>query len=302
MTNPRRQIIFALGGGGARTAAIAGAASVLFEEGIRPDYIVGSSMGFVVGGLMGAGLHPEEICRYFESGKIMSAFLPVPPYVRLASMPWTMIRHFLGIDDYYDGLYNGRKLQKFLNAAVPGGRHRIEEWNIPVAAVAFNLLTGRSEIIDRGEFGLVAAATTAVPALFRPVQIDGGLYLDGGVFDNLPVRIAKDIAQGMGGGIVIAINVNEPDDEEVPVEHFRKIGNATFRVMNAHYRLTDMPQEALADVVIRAKLPIRLTSKSKHDINIAITSGEQAAKAALPKIRAALAGDRRQLSDPVRSI
>jgi NTE family protein len=301
MTNQSPRIIFALGGGGARTAAIAGATSVLFEEGIRPDYIVGSSMGFVVGGLIGAGLHPEEICRYFESGKIMSAFLPVPPFVRLAGMPLTLIRHLLGHGDY-DGLYNGRKLQKFLNGSVPGGRHRLEDWSTPVAAVAFNLITGKSEVIDRGDFGLVAAATTAVPALFRPVEIGGGLYLDGGVFDNLPARIARDVAHEMGGGIVIAVNVNEPDDEKVPVEHFRKMGSATFRVMNAHYRLTDVPQEAFADVVIRAELPIRLTSKNKNDINIAITSGERAARAALPKIRASLAGNGRQLSAPVMSI
>jgi NTE family protein len=301
MTNQKRQIIFALGGGGARSAGIAGALSLLFEEGIRPDYIVGSSMGFVVGGLIGAGLHPEEICRYFESGKIMSAFLPVSPFVRLATMPLTLIRHFLGLGDY-EGLYHGRKLQKFLNDSVPGGRNRIEEWSTPVAAVAFNLLTGKSEIIDRGDFGLVAAATTAVPALFRPVEIDAGLYFDGGVFDNLPVRFAKDIAQGMGGGIVIAVNVNEPEDEDVPIEHFRQMGNATFRVMNAHYRLTDAPQEALADVVIRVKLPIRLTSKSKHDMNIAITSGERAARAALPQIRAILSGERQQLPATVMSI
>jgi hypothetical protein len=83
---------------------------------------------------------------------------------------------------------------------------------------------------------------------------------------------------------VIAVNVNEPY-EEVSIEHFRKMGNATFRVMNAHYQLTDLPQESLADVVIRANLPIRLTSRNKEDIDGAILAGQHAARKAVPRIQ-----------------
>jgi len=280
-------VVFVFGGGGARTAAVAGAAAALFEAGIRPDYIVGSSMGFVVGGLIGAGVHPQEICSYFESGRLMNAFLPVPPALRLLTLPYVMLQHLAGRPPY-DGLYGGGALRRFLNQVVTNDQMQIEEWDIPVAASVFNLLTGRSELMDRGEFGLVASASTAVPALFRPVEIGDGLYLDGGVLDNLPVRAGRETADALGGGIVIAVNVNEPAIRHRH-DHFRKTVNATFRVMSAHYQLTDGPQELLADVVVRAEVPMRMTSKNKNEIISAITTGAHAAQEALPEIRACIA-------------
>jgi NTE family protein len=276
-------VVFVFGGGGARAAAAAGAAAVLFEAGIRPSAIVGSSMGFVVGSLIASGMHPEQVCRCFESGEIMSAFVPMSPFLRVAGAPWVLIRHLIGRPPY-DGFYNGNKLRKVLNELVGKDNSQIERWPISVAASVFNLLDGRTETITKGEFGHIAAATTAVPGLFRPVELGGGLYLDGGVCDNLPVRTARNLAAGMGCAMVIAINVNDPLDS-VDSNHFRGIGSTIFRVMNAHNQVTDLPQESFADVVIRAEVAITLTSKRKEDIRLAIKSGAESAKAALPEIR-----------------
>jgi NTE family protein len=277
-------IVFVFGGGGARTAAVAGAAAALFDAGIKPDCIIGSSMGFVVGGLIAAGMHPQDVCRSFENGALMNAFLPIPPALRVCIMPVVALQHLLRRPPY-DGLYGGRALRRFLNRTVTADRMQIEEWDIPVAASVFNLITGRAELIERGEFGLIASATTAVPALFRPVEIGDGLYLDGGVLENLPAEAGRRAADALGGGIVIAVNVNEPHHLELPAEHFRQPANATFRVMSAHYQVIDAPQEGFADVVIRAEVPMRMTSKNKSEISTAIAIGAGAAQRALPEIR-----------------
>ncbi|MBP6593359.1 MAG: patatin-like phospholipase family protein, partial [Candidatus Obscuribacter sp.] len=103
----------ALGGGGARGAAEVGVLKVLAKSGIKFDYIVGTSVGAIVGGLYALGMTPESMQKEFETGKIMKQFMTVPLKLRLAVAPVMLLPRLLGSKSY-DGLYKGNKFRKYL--------------------------------------------------------------------------------------------------------------------------------------------------------------------------------------------
>jgi hypothetical protein len=104
------KIGLALGGGGARGAAHAGVLEVLQKEGIKFDYITGTSIGSVVGGMYAAGVPMKKVQDDFESGKLMKHFMTVSLPVRILLEPILFTPRLLGAKPY-DGLYKGNKFR-----------------------------------------------------------------------------------------------------------------------------------------------------------------------------------------------
>jgi NTE family protein len=280
--NRRPKIGLALGGGGTRGAAHIGVLRVLVKEGIPFDMIVGTSMGSVVGGLYCAGLTVDEIEDRFQHG-LMKSFLTVPIPVRIAVIPIFYIPRLFGYKPY-DGFYVGGKFRNFINDSVPADRRLIQNLKTPFGAVALNLLNGQAYCITRGDLGHALQASGAIPVLRRPVKTEDGLFVDGGVVANLPVTETR----ALGAQLVIAVDVDERFEPK-PDKAFRKIGSVAGRVLTLHLAKVDESQVKDADVVIHPNVNgISLVSTKRKNINDAILAGEEAARQAIPELRAKL--------------
>jgi NTE family protein len=285
VVNGRPKIGLALGGGGARGAAEVGVLKVLAREGIKFDYIVGTSIGAVVGGLYCVGVTPEEMEKDFESGAIMRHFMAVPLPFRIAVAPILLIPRAFGANQY-DGLYNGNSFRKYLIADVAVHDQQIENLKPTFASVSLNIVDGKPYMIRKGSLGYAMQASCAVPSLRKPIEIEGRLFCDGGVVCNLPVKQCRQL----GADFVIAVNVDEPFDTHAALSKFRKAGSMTDRMLTWGLHDLDEPQVMMADVHIHPDTTgISLISTSKKDARRAVKSGEEAAIAALPSLKKKLA-------------
>ncbi|MBX9690215.1 MAG: patatin-like phospholipase family protein, partial [Candidatus Obscuribacterales bacterium] len=198
----RPRIGLALGGGGSRGAAHVGVLKVLKEENIPIDMIAGTSIGSVVGGFYAAGMPVEQIAQVFEKNKFTKEFTPMPA-LRIALVPTTLMMHAVGFKSY-DGLYWGWVFRKYAEKTI-GSNKKIEDLSIPYAAVVTDVVTGKSCRLTSGDVALAMQASTAVPELKKPVQINDRLYCDGGLINNVPVNHVRE----MGANFVIAVNIDE---------------------------------------------------------------------------------------------
>jgi predicted acylesterase/phospholipase RssA len=273
----------ALGGGGTRGAAHVGVLRVLEEEGIPIDCIAGTSMGAIVGGLYSAGVPLDTIQKTFDNGKLMHSYMTVPLFVRILAAPILLLPRLVGYHSY-DGLYNGNKFRKFLNKMTPSSEDEIQELNIPFSAVALDIRDGKRYSLTKGPLGYALQASSAVPVLRKPVQIGDQLFVDGGAIANVPVNEVK----AMGPDIVIAVDVDERVENQ-PLEAFRKVGSVSRRMILLELAEMDSHQISGADVVIHPNVDgIGLISTNIEEAKRAIKAGEDAARAAIPAIRAKL--------------
>ncbi|MDZ4837059.1 MAG: patatin-like phospholipase family protein [Candidatus Melainabacteria bacterium] len=272
-----------LGGGGARGAAHVGVLKILEQEGIRIDCITGVNIGAVVGGLYSAGVSISYLEEMFTKKSLMRSYLTVPVSVRVLALPVFLIPRLMGKRGY-DGLYKGNHFRNYLNRYVPQSESDISDSKIPFGAVALNLVDGKITTLRTGNLGTALQASSAIPLLRKPVKINNGLYVDGGVTNNLPVAEAK----AMGADIVIAVDLDDPGKAPEEAE-LMKLGTVSHRVVVLHLANVDKEQCKLANVLIRPELAdIGLMSESSKDAHTAELAGERAALEALPAIKKAL--------------
>jgi NTE family protein len=276
----RPKIGLALGGGGARGAAEVGVLKILEREGIHFDLVAGTSIGSVIGGFYCLGATAEQMEEEFKSGAVMRNFMAVPLTFRLLVAPvFLLFRPFS--HNKYDGLYGGDKFRRYLVGKLTTEDGLIENMKIPFAAIALNVVDGRPYMIRKGHLGYAMQASCAVPALRKPVEIEGMLFSDGGVSCNLPVKQCR----AMGADFVIAVNIDEPF-EPVPLSSFKKPGSITKRMVKWALFDIDEPQAALADITIHPNTEgISLISTRRSDAIRGIKAGEEAAIAAIPMIK-----------------
>lgn len=276
----RPRIGLALGGGGTRGIAHVTVIRTLVKNGIPIDCIAGTSMGAIVGGLYCAGVSTDEIERIFRGKAFVRSYDTVPIPVRLSLIPLFFVPHLFGYHPY-DGLYRGNRFCNYMDSSVDPTRRNIEDLKIPFHAVAANLVDGRPYVISSGNLGRALQASSAVPGLRRPVEIDGALLVDGGVLANLPVQECR----AMGADIVIAVNVDEQLGT-VPARHFRKIGSVGYRCLNMHLTAIDTPAVNSADIVIHPDVAgIKLLSRSVKDMDMAFVEGAKATELSIPQIK-----------------
>lgn len=284
----RPRIGLALGGGGTRGSAHIGVLRVLEKEGIQVDCISGTSIGAIVGGLYCAGVSIDDIEKMFLNKKLLHSYQTVPIWVRLAVVPVFILPHLVGYH-HYDGLYRGNKFAHFIEKSVPEACRSIENLKIPFCAVASSLVDGKSHGFKSGCLARAIQASSAIPVLRRPVEIDRDLYVDGGIIDNLPVSYAREL----GADIVIAVDVDEKfhrTGSKDDLLQFTKIGSVGNRVISMILSRVDEDSVESADVLIQPKVnEISLLSESKKQAMEAIAQGEKSARAQLPAIRAAIA-------------
>lgn len=277
---PPRKVGLALSGGGARGLAHIGVLKILEREGVPIDYLAGTSMGGVIAAGYAAGLESE----FMEQEAL-----------RMASL-----RRLLALADLSlprRGLLEGQKVREYFTKHL--GDRTFDDLRLPLALVAVDLNTGREVYLTQGRVVDAVRATTAIPGVFKPVEQDGQLLVDGGLLDNLPA----DAARGMGADVVIAVDVvtdSEAMSSLIQIfRHRRYVPNGLASTVDVLYRslgvmMTEIGRRRLADahpeVVIRPEIPPEVTTLIGFPRAAEIiTAGEEAAIKELARIRASLA-------------
>lgn len=274
------QVALALGGGGVRGAAHIGVLRVLEQEGIPIDYIVGNSMGAVVGGLHNAGVPLDNIQSILSDGSFVSAYLPRFLWCRIMLAPIKSVLHTSRTRPYA-GLLSGAKLKSVIDDLLPNPNILVEDLKCPFSSIAVSLIDGQAHVLSKGRVDDVVRASATLPLLLRPVPIGDHLYVDGGIRNNLPTTEARR----SGAKLVISVEIDN-DLTPVPAEQFKSFRKVFDRVMNATIEQLDEDQVNGADVIIRPELVnIPILSKDKKFVDQATQAGEVAARNALPRIR-----------------
>ncbi len=214
---PRPRIGLALSGGGARGAAHIGVLKVLEELKIPIDFISGTSMGAIVGGLYASGMSPAELEEMISRIDWNAAFADEIPrrdrsFRRKRDDDLYLIKHKPGISRsglrFPPGLLDGQKIDLLLKRYTlhVSGIRNFDDLPIPFRAVAADLATGGTVVIGGGDLALAIRASMSIPVVFAPREIDGRLLADGGVGSNLPI----DVVRRMGADIVIAVDISTP--------------------------------------------------------------------------------------------
>jgi len=273
-------VALALGGGGARGAAHVGVLRVFEQEGLPVDYIVGNSMGSIVGGLYCAGLSLDEITSHLQDRSLRKAFMPGGLAQKVVFLPLSKLIHPFR-PKHYAGLWTGEKLTKYLENVLPRPNMEVEDTKIPFSAVATNLIDGKAYRITKGRLSTAIKASAAIPPIIQPVALDDKVLVDGGVRANLPASAAKDT----GAGLVIAVLVDEPM-QILPAKQFLHLKNIAARMSDIVLAIADERQLQFADVVINPNVSgIPILSNDPDDVKKAIHAGELAARKALPELR-----------------
>jgi NTE family protein len=219
-TTDRPKIGLVLAGGGARGASHVGVLKVLERERIPIDYVAGTSMGSIVGGMYAAGMPPEEIERQMVAVDWDDVFHDKVDRQDRSYRRKTDDRLWLyGIKPGYSdgklklppGLVQGQKIGLLLTSlTLPVAEiESFDDLPIPFRAIAADIQTGEKVVIDSGNLAKAIRASMAVPAALSPVPWDGRRLVDGGIASNLPVQTVKE----MGADIVIAVDLGEPLSE-----------------------------------------------------------------------------------------
>ncbi len=253
------KIGLALGGGAARGFAHVGVIAVLEEAGFRPQVVVGTSAGSLVAALYASGktsAQLQQTALNMEEVAITDWMLPIVGR----------------------GMFRGDALARYVNDLVAG--RLMENMAIPLGIVATDLNSGQAVLFQRGDTGSAVRASSAVPAVFVPVKINGREYVDGGLVSPVPVRFARQ----MGADLVIAVDISSPPEAN-PAGDTLQILLQTFAIMGKSINQYELRE---ADVVVRPSLT-GLKSADFSARQRAIDSGRAAMLAALPALRAKLA-------------
>ena len=173
------RIGLALSGGSTRGVAHVGVLQALIDYGIEPQILSGTSAGSIIGALYASGKSPAEIMEFIRGSNLFRVFRPRWPFNGISDLSYLEERL-----DYFIGKDSFEALQK------------------PLYIICTNLNTGEEVRFFKGDLYQKVVASCSVPLVFKPVEIDGDLYADGGIMNNLPADCLRQKCD-----IVIGSNV-----------------------------------------------------------------------------------------------
>ncbi len=195
------RIGIALSGGGVKGFAHLGVLKALEEKGIEADVLAGVSAGAIVGSFIAAGKKPTEVMELINENDFFDfAKLSLPDR----------------------GIFTLDNMTKNLEKSL--GVKTFEELKIPFYVGVANIEKARMEYFSKGELVKIIQASSSIPVLFSPVEINGDLYVDGGLFENLPVNPLINQCDKL-----IAVNVM-PVNLEEKIESITDMAVRTFQL------------------------------------------------------------------------
>ncbi|HBX62299.1 MAG TPA: patatin, partial [Flavobacteriaceae bacterium] len=210
----RLKVGVVLSGGGAKGYAHVGALKKIEEAGIKIDYIGGTSMGAIIGGLYAAGYTPDDLEKIMHQLDISSLITQnkdraeIPFFEKaykekyILELPFDKFK--LTIPNAISKGQGPLDLLTYLLRPV----HDIDDFNklpTPFVCIGTDLETGEEKVFRSGFLPRVILASGAYPTMLDPVTIDGKIYVDGGVVNNFPVKEVKE----MGADIIIGVELGD---------------------------------------------------------------------------------------------
>ena len=215
---PRPKIGLVLSGGAARGLSHIGVLKALEEQGVKIDAIAGTSMGAVIGGLYASGYKIDELEKLALSIDWQQALSDAPPredipFRRKQDDRDFLVKQKLSFRDDGSlglplGVIQGQNLALLLESmlAHASDTRDFDKLPIPFRAVATDIASGEKVVFRKGHLPRVIRASMSIPAVFAPVEMDGRLLVDGGMTDNIPLDVARD----MGVDIAIVVDIGTP--------------------------------------------------------------------------------------------
>lgn len=299
----------ALGGGGARGIAHLGAMEVLRGLGVRVEHIVGVSIGSLAGSLCALNEDISDVQKrvtdlvtsekFQEQQSKMFATAPATDEPSASGMFawWNQMSRFLGARRRMLDLIRRPSLlpatfiQDIITALLPD--IDIRDARIPLTIVALDLQTGEQIALTRGSLRSAVLASTAIPGIFPPVDIDGRQLVDIGVIDALPVAVASEYGSDLTIAVDVGANVEPSPPLTTAKDIFLRINDLTERHVRRYTR-------GMADLVIRPPVAGRPWYDFSKPLEL-IECGRVATRQAFFREFARQTVARHQAADPVAS-
>ena len=309
---PKVGVVFA--GGGAKGAAHIGVLKVIEEMGIPVDYVTGTSMGSIIGGLYSLGYTPWELDTLisnmdwsiymsdnvlrkdfsYSEKKKQSEYLLSIPFNTSAGIKKEISKKIgkeEGTGKYKEkvflkslpsGFINGQNLlNKFENLS---GNYQdsmcFNDLPIPFACVATNIIDGKEVVMNKGDLPVAMRSSMAIPGVFSPVRVGDMLLSDGGQVNNFPV----DVCLSMGADIIIGVDL--PSHKEVKADDLGSLPQLLSHMLYTLIRTNVDKQTPLCDVYITPNTSDFTTlSFDKKSIDTIIARGYSAADKLRPELQ-----------------
>ena len=255
--NPRPRVGIALSGGGALGLAQIGVLKYFEEHRIPIDYVGGTSMGGLIGGFYATGLTPSElevIVRDAKWDDLLSSNYQFHDAPIVEKQEWniqsgTFTLRFGKRLTLPVGINSGQSLALLLSHSTQAysNLESFDHLPTPFRCVATDLVTGAPAVLDRGSLPKALRATMALPGIFTPVNWEGKVLIDGGVTDNIPV----DVVRQMGAEKVIAISLETP---RLSASQFTSLTTVLRQTASISVLQNERQSMAKADLVIHVHL------------------------------------------------
>ncbi|NNG80495.1 MULTISPECIES: patatin-like phospholipase family protein [Acinetobacter Taxon 24D] len=219
----RPVVALVLGSGGARGYAHIGVIQVLEQQGIHPDFIVGTSAGSIVGSIYASGKTADElrdIALNMKANDVRDVKLDMK------------------------GFFDGKKVENYVNQQV--NNTPLELLKTPMYVVATELKEGKKVVFNYGNTGQAVRASVSIPSMFVPTKIGQDEYVDGGLVSPVPVNVAREL----GADIIIAVDIlAQPIYTET--SNVWGLFNQNINIMQNHLAREELKH---ADIVIQPDL------------------------------------------------
>ena len=253
----RPKIGLVLSGGGAKGMAHIGALKVIEELGIKPDYITGTSMGSIMGGLYAAGYKANELDSIIKEINWDNMLSDNIPLTKVVPEEKYYYKRFLFQFDLTKkgpvlptGVVRGQGIAEEMNYLTwhMAGINDFDDYPIPFRCVASDLISGEPYVFKSGSLSTAMRSSMAIPSAFSPVLLDSMLLVDGGVLNNLPIKTCRQ----MGADIIIAVNVGIQGTPKV--EDFKSIGDVLMGAAMIRSNYESKKSTEFVDIMIEPNL------------------------------------------------
>ena len=259
----RPVVALVLGSGGARGYAHIGVLEVLEQQGIRPDFIVGTSAGSIVGSIYASGksaAEMREIALKLKANDVRELNVSLK------------------------GFLDGKKVEDYVNEQVHN--MPLQKMKIPMYVVATELKDGTKTVFNHGNTGQAVRASASIPSMFVPTKIRNIEYVDGGLVSPVPVEVARDL----GADIVIAVDIlAQPIHTETT--NVWGLFNQNINIMQGRLAEEELKDE---DIVIQPDLREKAHIFDVKGREMTMQAGVDAAKEKLANIQGAIQSKTKQ--------
>lgn len=222
----RPKIGLVLSGGGAKGVAHIGILKAMEEAGLTPDYITGTSMGSIVGGMYAAGYSADELKQIIETadwGMLLSNKMPFnkvtyeeKPYYGRFLVDFNVVGGEVKLPK---GIIEGQALME-LFTNLTRHVHDIEDFKdlpIPFACIGADITTGEKVVLNRGSLAQSMRASMSIPSIFTPVKIGEHYLVDGGLVHNMPVTEIQEMGADIVIGVFVGMDLLSEEELNSPI-------------------------------------------------------------------------------------